>query len=144
MRKKYYIYCDMDGVLADFDAEPHALKRFAVESDFFRNLKPISSNIQALNKLLSNGSVAVRILSASPNKNADRAKKEWLKIYLPNLKKKNIIIMRIGQNKKDFIKTQNGILFDDYIKNIEEWGMSACLISAYKNIDYYLKRLDLV
>ena len=39
MRKEKYYYCDMDGVLADFFAEPNAVQRFETEKDFFYNLK---------------------------------------------------------------------------------------------------------
>ena len=51
----------------------------------------------------------------------DYDKIKWLKKYLPELKLKNIIIMRNGQNKHDFIKTKTGILLDDYGKNCREW-----------------------
>ena len=72
------IYCDMDGVLADFNAEPRALERFAVEPNFFADLKPITTNVNAIKQLIADG-YKVRILSASPNKAADKGKRKWLK-----------------------------------------------------------------
>ena len=33
MRKEINIYCDMDGVLADFNAEPNAVERFETQRE---------------------------------------------------------------------------------------------------------------
>lgn len=37
------------------------------------------------------------------------------------MKVKNITICRIGENKLNYLKTKNGVLFDDYGKNGREW-----------------------
>lgn len=116
---KRIIYCDMDGVVADFNAEPNAVARFREERNFFYNLKPIMVNVKAVEILASNYKVC--ILSASPNARADRDKIKWLKKYMPFIKKENIIICRNGDKKRDFMISENGILFDDYGKNINEW-----------------------
>ena len=111
----------MDGVLANFSAEPNAVERFAVEKGFFRKLKPLKKNVKALRKLLADGKHDIYILSASPNKDADEDKRQWLKKYRINIAAENVIICRNGQRKKDYMKTADGILFDDYGKNIREW-----------------------
>ena len=116
--KKIY-YCDMDGVLANFGAEPNALERFAVEKGFFKNLQPIVENVQALEELSQNNTIY--ILSASPNKQADKDKRAWIRQHLPFVKAYNVIICRNGENKADYMKTKKGILFDDYGKNCREW-----------------------
>lgn len=120
MRKEKYYYCDMDGVLADFFNVPNALLRFAIEKDFFYNLKPIMENVNAIRTLIKNGA-SVRVLSASPNERADNDKRRWLKKYIPELTKDRIIIVRIGVKKLNYMQTKNGVLFDDYGKNGREW-----------------------
>ena len=118
---KLNIYVDMDGVLADFFGEPNNLKRFQTEKGFFKQLKPFIKNVAAVRKLIADGKHEVFIISASPNDQADQDKIRWLNHYLPELQTENAIIMRNGQNKTDYMRTVDGILFDDYGKNIEQW-----------------------
>ena len=115
------IYCDMDGVLADFNKEPNAVERFAVEKGFFAKLEPIKNNVRAIKILLEDGR-KVKILSASPNKNADKDKMKWLAKYLPEIKKEDIIICRNGDVKAHYASDiKESVLLDDYGKNCREW-----------------------
>ena len=100
MEKKLVIYCDMDGVLADFDAQENAVERFKFEQGFFEKLAPIMENIEALKKIMKN--YAVKILSKSPHTNADSDKRKWLKKYLPEIKSENIIFARPHEKKIHF------------------------------------------
>lgn len=117
---KRVIYCDMDGVVADFNNEPNAVERFRVEKGFFFKLKPIEVNVKAVKELARYNEVY--ILTASPNPRADKDKVKWLKKYMPFIAKENIIICRNGERKVDFMKSDLGILLDDYGKNLQEWG----------------------
>lgn len=118
---KRVIYCDMDGVVADFNNEPNAVARFKVEKGFFFKLKPIEINVKAVKELARYNEVY--ILTASPNPRADKDKIKWLKKYMPFIAKENIIICRNGERKVDFMKSDLGILLDDYGKNLQEWGV---------------------
>ena len=55
----------------------------------------------------------------------------WLNKYLPNIKKKNIVLCRLGENKAKIIKKALNIdidnkcvLLDDYTHNLEQWQRS--------------------
>lgn len=113
-------YCDMDGVLADFSAEPNAVNRFAHEKGFFAKLKPLTQNLRALRNAFAHGE-NIFILSASPNKQADQDKLKWLARYFPELPTDRVILMRNGENKADYMRTKSGILLDDYGKNCTQW-----------------------
>ena len=70
MEKNKIIYCDMDGVLADFFAIENANKKCAVVPNFFKELKPIKKNVEALIALINEG-YQVKILTKTPNEIAD-------------------------------------------------------------------------
>lgn len=118
---KKNIYIDMDGVLADFFGETEAVARFEHERGFFRRLKPLAKNVDAVKKATADGRYNIFILSASPNERCDRDKRLWLIKHLPQVPTENVIIMRNGESKAKYMRTADGILFDDYGKNIQEW-----------------------
>ena len=135
---KTVTYCfDMDGVLANFNKEPNALKRFKIEKGFFSNLEPIRENLNAVKMLIRQGA-KVKVLTASPNKQADKDKLLWLQEFLPMLSKENIIICRLGENKADYVDNiVDSVLFDDYGKNCREWrvaGGQAIKITRHNQI----------
>ena len=129
------LYFDMDGVLADFNAEPDGVNRFRSEKGFFKRLKPLKENAKALRKLIADGKHNIYILSSSPNEAADGDKLTWLRIHKIKVADGNIIFCRNGDVKREFMKTSDGILFDDYGKNLREWMDG----TVERNVGYKVK-----
>ena len=120
MRK---IFLVLDGTCARFNVR-NALLRFETERGFFANLLAYKG-IEKINELALTEDVY--IISASPNMYADLDKKNWVRRYLPNVKEKNILLCRNGQNKAKFIESKLEIkidkecyLLDEYTKNLNE------------------------
>lgn len=118
------LFLDLDGTLARFNVR-NALERFDNEVGFFANLLAYKG-IEVVNELAMNDNLF--IISASPNEQADNDKMIWLEKYLPNIKKDNITICRLGenkaqiiQNKYNFVIDNSCYLLDDYTKNLTEW-----------------------
>ena len=118
------IFLDLDGTLAKFNVR-NALQRFDKEVGFFARLGAYKG-IETINEMAKHKDLY--IISASPNFPADWDKLVWIKKYLPNIKNKNIILCRVGENKAKVIEKQLGFkvdkncyLLDDYTKNLTEW-----------------------
>ena len=118
------IFLDLDGTLAKFNVR-NALQRFDKEVGFFARLGAYKG-IETINEMAKHKDLY--IISASPNFQADWDKLVWIKKYLPNIKNKNIVLCRVGENKAKVIEKQLGIkvdkncyLLDDYTKNLTEW-----------------------
>lgn len=118
------LFLDLDGTLAQFNVR-NALKRFDKEQGFFANLKAYKY-IELVNTLALEQDLF--IISASPNEQADNDKMFWLDKHLPNIKKENITLCRIGENKGIILQNKYNItidrtcyLLDDYTKNLVEW-----------------------
>lgn len=118
------IFLDLDGTLARFNVR-NALERFDKEVGFFSKLLAYKG-IEIVNELAKTNQLF--IISASPNEQADIDKMIWLEKYLPNIKKENVTICRLGENKAKVIENKYNItidktcfLLDDYTKNLVEW-----------------------
>lgn len=156
-KRAYDIYCDMDGVLCDFDAQfehyygqtpeeyisERGQKSFdnAVEEagqEFWETM-PWAPGGQALwNKIGKHG---VTILS-SPGEydGAKEGKKVWIKNNL-NPPPKNIIFKQTGEKHKvlmgkDRQQVESSVLIDDYSKNLIPWKYMGGKAIKHDHTDY--------
>jgi hypothetical protein len=154
---KYKIYCDMDGVLVDFDKGYFKLTGHKLDGehrsddnfwdpineagyDFWINLGWIKPDGKRLWKYIEK--YKPELLSAPSRQNDSRvAKHDWVKRELPDTH----LILRSAKHKKDFAGP-NCILIDDRLDNIQGWrdagGIGIHHVSAKHTIDQ-LKVLDL-
>lgn len=153
---KYKIYCDMDGVLVDFDKGYFKLTGRDISGtysndnnfwdpinqagyDFWRNLEWMSDGKELWDYIKK---YEPELLSAPSRQPESRvAKHDWVKENLPNV----ILNLRSAKHKKDFA-APNHILIDDRIDNINSWvetGGIGILHKTTKDTIEQLKKLGL-
>lgn len=120
MGKRAVIYCDMDGVLAQWDKA--CTFELTFEKDYFYNLLLEPAVKEALQLLIDAG-FEVSVLSAAYEEGHARIdKSRWLEKY--GMKHFNRLYTVCGENKADFIDVEEGvtyILLDDYNPNLINW-----------------------
>ncbi len=125
MEKKYRLFVDMDGTLAEFRNLDTLEKLY--EKGYFQNLKPITPMVEVIRNLYNNHPemeiyVLSSVLSDSPY--ALDEKNKWLDSHLPEIDSRHRIFSPCGRKKREYVpggKTGYDFLIDDYTKNLFEW-----------------------
>lgn len=126
MERKYRLFVDMDGTLAEFKKIDTLEKLY--EKGYFQNLAPIFPMVEVIENLQRNHpEMEIFILSAvlSDSPYALEEKNAWLDSYLPEIDRKHRIFPPCGKNKKDYVPGSvmgTDFLLDDYTKNLNAWG----------------------
>lgn len=105
--KKVIIYVDMDGVIASYD--------FGKPLDFI-NKRPLTTNIQTLNKISKLNNVELHILSVCRLDNQVREKNDWLNKFAPFFEKDKRTIISKESNPHYSSKE----LKLNYLKSLEK------------------------
>lgn len=119
---------DLDGTLVDLYGVENWLSMLKAEDttpyEIAKPLVNFSVLSRYLNKLIDSG-VKVNVISWTSkggskeyNEKVAKVKREYLAKHLPSVKFSNIYIVDYGTPKH---KIANGILFDDEVKNRENW-----------------------
>ena len=119
MARRVY-YFDVDGVLANFHKEPFNYKN-AISREWISNLEPFVDNVQLVKELLANNK-SVYIITKAASEQAKMGKLDWFQKYIPELDIKRIIVIVGNGNKANYMRTKQGILIDDDIKNCRQWA----------------------
>jgi FMN phosphatase YigB (HAD superfamily) len=147
--EKYKIYCDMDGVLVDFDKGYKELtgKDIAGQhfdgTDFWDPINKAGYDFWFKLEWMKDGKQLwkyiekynPKLLSAPSRQEDSRvAKLDWVYKELPDTK----LILRSAKHKKDFAEP-NAILIDDRLDNIQGWrdhgGIGIHHVSTKHTID---------
>ena len=93
---KINIYCDMDGVVAEYD----------IGNFDYSKIRPLKSNIKKLEKLNKDKNINLFILSICKTNDIILEKKEWFKKYMPFLKEENMILISKEDEKYNGISSK--------------------------------------
>jgi adenylate kinase family enzyme len=149
----YSVFCDMDGVLCDFELQwkrffgkfpKQHIKEIGREKfeelltdtpyKFWINM-PWQSGGQELWSVISNYNTTI-LSSPSNSKEARRAKPNWLKSHGIE----NRLILAKASDKADYA-SKDHILIDDYTRNVEQWRAKGGIAIHHTNIDKTLEEL---
>lgn len=121
------IYLDMDGTIADLYGVENWLADLTNKNTRPYKVAKRMVEEERLVKLVETGNdlAIVSWLAKNSNKEYDKAvrkaKREWLKKNFPNIKFKEIHIVKYGTPKSKVVKEKTGILVDDEKPNRMEW-----------------------
>jgi len=149
---QYQIYCDMDGVLADFEGGYEKLTGIDLQGEFkpdgeefwdpiakagvkfWASLKWMPGGQQLWNYIKPYNP---KLLSAPSREESSKiGKYVWVKNKLPGTK----LILRSANRKKQFANP-NSILIDDRIKNIESWEQAGGIGIHHTSTENTIKEL---
>ena len=106
--QKVKVYFDMDGTLAEYDAEDKE-KILSNQAGVYLTKRPLKSIIYVANKLAKIDNIEICIASNCHFKEQKEEKLLWLEKYTPFIKKENINIIVFNniifsKEEKDFLK----------------------------------------
>ena len=141
MKEKCTIYFDMDGTIADFYGQPCWLVDLEnCNPRPYQEARPIG-NMSALAKRLNNlqrKGFRIGIISwlsktgtSAYNELVTEVKKQWLKDHLGSVQFDEIHIVAYGTPKSQ-VAQDIGILFDDELRNREEWAAKGNAYAPYE------------
>lgn len=115
--KRPVIYMDMDGVLAKWNSS--ASEEEVAARNYFLNRDMELSVIMAT-KILADKGYNVKVLSAAYTVRACWEKRTWLDNA--GLDGIEAVFVPYGEPKSEYVDSLNGILVDDFGKNLKEWN----------------------
>ena len=148
---KYKIYCDMDGVLVDFDKGYEDLtgqnirNTFVSGNDFWEPISKAGSKFWSELEWMKDGKQLwdyikkynPPLLSAPSREESSRiGKQEWVDANLPGVQ----LILRAAEKKKEFANPSS-ILIDDREKNIKEWEEAGGIGILHKSASDTIEKL---
>lgn len=153
---KYKIYCDLDGVLCNFDKKvkeninknPEKLspKTFwkSIEElgvEFWEKLEWLPQSIKLWDFLIENFD-DIEILTGSPfgkaGKYAKEGKNKWVKRELGDY----IVNHKRSKEKHHFVENEFSILIDDTKKNISNWNEAGGTGIHFLNVNDTIDKLN--
>lgn len=125
------IYFDMDGTIADLysvdgwldDLENYRVRPYA-EAVPMLNMSLLARYLNKLHKVgykLGVVSWLSKTGTKEYNERVTEVKREWLSIHLKSVQFDEIHIVKYGTPKQTVVDKPNGILFDDELRNRNDW-----------------------
>lgn len=125
--KNISIYCDMDGVLAEYD-----IGNFDYES-----IRPLTSTIKKIEDLYKEDNISIYILSICKTDSIVSEKIIWFEKYMPFLKEDNIILISKEDEKYQGISSKE--IKSNYLKEHAKNDVNIIIDDDNDLIKYIIK-----
>lgn len=126
--KNIVIYCDMDGVLAEYD----------IGNFDYMTIRPLLSNIDKIKNLIKQDNINVKILSICKTNDIVKDKMIWFKKYMPFLNEENIVL--ISKETPEFSNFSSKEIKSNYLKkNVEDDKINILIDDDNEIIKYIMK-----
>ena len=131
----------MDDTLVNLQSNKYEnIEEVTGKEGFFKNLEPLPF-LDEINKLAALCPENIFIISACVETVYCVPEKiSWLKKYLPNASKENVIFTRLGEDKARIAReklnhglTKYDLLIDDYSENLKKWKAAGGTAIKFKN-----------
>lgn len=135
------VYCDLDGVLADFegtsqklvgkwerDLSPEQKRELSTSPGFWLSIPFMPSGRKLWSYIRHHDPFILTAYPEWDEENKVRKQKiEWVERYLPGVPRSKIKVVRRSE-KKNFAMSEGGrfpnLLIDDYERNVKQWGQA--------------------
>ena len=164
-KPQYKIYCDMDGVLADFmgtvmkrhydDGDwdtvkkqydinnksftDHFRQNVKGDPEFWGSITPLPDSKVLWNGIKKFNPLILSAYATWDEKNSKRGKRMWIAKHFRVPESRLIMVER--ENKPDYA-SPTSILIDDYPKNIGEWEAKGGIGIVHKSAEQTLRALE--
>lgn len=156
MIKQLTVWCDLDGVLADFDSKVSSITGMSVSDDMPKSERskfwarigvfvknggrvyqdlPLMPEAMDLWKYLTTTYEDVRILSAKglSDPNAEHDKREWVRKHFGGKYAESAVIVSTSKDKAHYA-TPTSVLIDDRAKSIDPWKQAGGIGILYTGL----------
>ena len=126
--KNITIYCDMDGVLAEYD----------IGNFDYTTIRPLMSNINKIENLIKQDNINIKILSICKANNIIEEKKVWFNKYMPFLKEEDMIL--ISKELSEYSNCSSKEIKSNYLKeNIKKDEINIVIDDDNEIVKYIIK-----
>ncbi|MBR6779014.1 MAG: hypothetical protein IKM43_02550 [Clostridia bacterium] len=129
---KVMVFCDMDGVIAEYDTTKKHDIRNNVPNTYF-NSRPLNHTISQLKKIKKIKNVEIGILSACYFNEQKQEKLQWLKLHANIFEDKNINIV-VYENETFTQKTKDLLKVNKILEIVKNKNVVPILIEDNHNI----------
>ena len=126
--KKISIFCDLDGVLAEYD----------IGNFDYDTIRPLYSNIKRIDDLIKKDNISVKVLTVCKTNKIVEEKKAWIKKHMSFFDIDNVVFL--SKEKEEYKGIESFELKSNYLKNNIDKDSVNILVDDDNSIIKYIRK----